>query len=124
MSGRLLIIDDDESLVRAYTEHFADLGYQVDSAHELEEAQTLLAYFSYAVVITDLRLSKLGFDGLDIVKHVRDLSLPTRIIVLTGYGWPELKAEARAQGVDAFVQKPVRLTQLARTVGSFTGVEA
>ncbi len=124
MSERILIIDDDEYLVRAYTEHFSDLGYQVDSARELEEAQTLLAYFSYAVVITDLRLSKLGFDGLDVVKHVRDLSLPTRIIVLTGYGWPELKAEARAQGVDAFVQKPVRLTQLARTVGAFTGVDA
>ncbi len=124
MSGRLLIIDDDECLVRAYTEHFSDLGHQVDSAHELEEAQTLLAYFPYVVVITDLRLSKLGFDGLDIVKHVRDRSLPTRIIVLTGYGWPELKAEARAQGVDAFVQKPVRLAQVARTVASFTGVEA
>jgi len=124
MSDRLLIIDDDECLVRAYTEHFSDLGYQVDGAHELEEAQTLLAYFPYAVVITDLRLSKLGFDGLDIVKHVRDRSLPTRIIVLTGYGWPELKAEARAQGVDAFVQKPVRLAQVARTVASFTGVEA
>jgi DNA-binding NtrC family response regulator len=124
MTERLLIIDDDDQLMKAYKEHFTDMGYQVDCANELEEAQTLLAHFQYSVIITDLRLSKLGFDGLSLVKHIRELSLPTRIVVLTGYGWPEIKAEARAHGVDAFVQKPTRLSTLAQTINSLTGVDA
>ncbi len=124
MSDKILIIDDDEQLARSCKEYLSQRGYQVDCAQEREEAETLLAYFPYSVVITDLRLSKLGFDGLDLVKHIRELSLQTRIIVLTGYGWPELKAEASAHRVDAFVRKPTRLAELAETIGILMGAEA
>ncbi len=124
MRERILIIDDDEHLMKAYKDYLSRRGYQVDCAQELEEAQTLLDHFPYAVVITDLRLSKLGFGGLDVVKHIRELPLQTRIIVLTGYGWPELEAEALAHRVDAFIRKPARLTDLAETVGLLTGAEA
>jgi DNA-binding NtrC family response regulator len=123
MAERILIIDDDDQLMTVYKEHFTEMGYQVDCARELEEAQTLLAFFPYSVILTDLRLSKLGFDGLALVKHVRELALPTRIVVLTGYGWPEIKAEARAHGVDAFIQKPTRLSTLAETIHSVTEVQ-
>jgi DNA-binding NtrC family response regulator len=121
MAEKILIIDDDEQISDAYREFLTSLGYQVDCAQEVEEAETLLAHFSYSVVITDLRLSKLEFGGLNLVKHIRELSLKTRIIVITGYGWPELKAEASVHQVDAFVNKPIRLSELAKTVGSFTG---
>lgn len=121
MKERLLIVDDDEQLVSAYQEYLSGLGYTVDSAGEIEEAQTLLAHFQYSVVITDLRLSRLSFGGLDLVKFVRDASLPTRVVVLTAYGWPELKAEATNQGVDIFHRKPMRLSDLARTISVLTG---
>jgi two-component system, OmpR family, response regulator len=124
MDDRILIVDDDEQLAKSYYEQFTQLGYQVDCARELEEAETLLAFFPYAVVITDLRLSKLGFGGLELVKHIRDQSLPSRIIVLTGYGWPEIKAEAMIHRVDAFLQKPLRLQDVADKVKILTGGEA
>ena len=88
MVDRILIIDDDEQLVDAYRDYLGDTGYEVDCAQELEEAQTLLSHFSYSIVITDLRLSRLAFGGLDVIKHVRESSAQTRIIVLTAYGWP------------------------------------
>jgi DNA-binding response OmpR family regulator len=121
MDERLLIVDDDEQLVAAYCDFLTALGYSVDCAKELEEAQTLLSHFSYSVVISDLRLSKLSFGGLDLVKFIRESSLPARVIVLTAYGWPELKAEAANQGVDAFLRKPMRLADLAKTVEILTG---
>ncbi|HLB91160.1 MAG TPA: response regulator [Terriglobales bacterium] len=113
---RVLIIDDDRQLVEAYRDYFSESQYEVDCAQELEEAQTLLAYFAYSVVITDLRLSKLAFGGLDLVKYIRENAFPTRIIVLTAYGWPELKAEATAAGADAFLRKPTKLKDLGKTV--------
>jgi len=120
----ILIIDDDEQIARSCEEYLSEQGYDVDCAREPEEAQALLAHFPYSVVITDLRLSKLGFDGLALVKHIREMSLGTRIIVLTGYNWPELRAEAAAHRVDAFVRKPMRLAELAETVELLTGAKA
>jgi DNA-binding response OmpR family regulator len=117
MANKVLIIDDDEQLVDAYRDYLSDAGYEVDCAQELEEAQTLLAYFPYSVVITDLRLSKLEFGGIELIKHIREHSLPTRIIVLTAYGWPELKAEASGSGADVFLRKPTRLKELETAVG-------
>jgi len=124
MNERILIVDDDEQLVDAYRDYLSDLGFSVDCAAEIEEAQSLLAYFPYAVVITDLRLSKLSFGGLDLVKFIRERSLPTRVVVLTAYGWPELKTEAANQGVDMFLRKPMRLSDLAKNVEILTGAIA
>src|SRR5215475_6014431 len=124
MADKLLIIDDDEQLVNVYRDFLSEGGYEVDCAQELEEAETLLAHFSYSVVITDLRLSKLAFGGLDLIKYIRERSLPTRIVVLTGYGWPELKSEATASGADVFLRKPTRLKELGTAVGLLTGAQA
>jgi DNA-binding NtrC family response regulator len=121
MKDKILIVDDDDQLVTAYREYLSALGYGVDTAGEIEEAQTLLTHFHYAVVITDLRLSRLSFGGLELVKFIRDASLPTRVVVLTAYGWPELKAEATSQGVDVFLRKPMRLSDLAKTVAVLDG---
>jgi two-component system, OmpR family, response regulator len=123
MNERILIIDDDRDLAKAYAEYLCQCGYQVDCAHELEEAQSLLAHFAYSVVVTDLRLTKLGFGGLDLLKHIRQLGLDSRIIVFTGYGWPEVKEEVLAQKVDAFIQKPAQLARLADTIGELAGVK-
>lgn len=121
MKDRILIVDDDDQLVDAYQEYLSSLEYQVDAAVEIEEAQTLLAHFPYSIVITDLRLSRLNFGGLELVKFIHDTSLRTRVVVLTAYGWPELKAEAANQGVDAFLRKPMRLSDLAKTIEILSG---
>jgi DNA-binding response OmpR family regulator len=124
MRERILIIDDDEQLLNAYREYLSRRGYQVDCTQELEEAQTLIAHFPYSVVVTDLRLNKLGFGGLDLVKHIREQSLPIRIVVLTAYGWPELRAEASVQGADVFLRKPTRLAELGETICQLAGGKA
>jgi DNA-binding NtrC family response regulator len=114
-------VDDDSQLASAYGEYLSGLGYEVDSAGEIEEAETLLSHLHYSVVITDLRLSRLNFGGLDLVKFIRETQMPIRVVVLTAYGWPELKAEASNQGVDAFLRKPMRLADLAKTVEMLSG---
>jgi DNA-binding response OmpR family regulator len=123
MADKVLIIEDDEQLLNAYREYLSERGYEVDCAQEIEEAQTLLAFFPYSVIITDLRLSKLTFGGLDVIKHVREQSLPVRVIVLSAYGWPELKSEASKSGADAFLQKPARLRDLGAAVDMLIGAK-
>jgi DNA-binding NtrC family response regulator len=115
--GRLLVVDDEAAIRFALAEYFRDNGWTVDAVAEKEEAQALLARTAYSVVIADLRLSGIhGSEGLDIVQSSRDLRPETRIVLLTGHATPEVEAEARRRGADAFLQKPLPLAQLEAIV--------
>ncbi|HTU41685.1 MAG TPA: response regulator [Candidatus Aquilonibacter sp.] len=124
MAKKILLIDDDEQLRNACRDYLAECGYEVDCAQELEEAQSLMTFVPYSVVVTDLRLSKLAFGGLEVIRHIRERALPARVVVLTAYGWPELKTEASASGVDAFLRKPAKLRELGAAVNALTGAAA
>jgi len=115
--GRLLIVDDEAAIRFALVEYFRGSGWTVDAASEKEEAEALLACTAYAVVIADLRLTGIhGVEGLDIVQWSRHLRPETRVVLLTGNATPEIEAEARRLGADAFLQKPLPLPQLEAIV--------
>ncbi len=121
MSPRLLVVDDEEPILFAIREYFEPLGYQVDCARELEEAEALLTHVRYALLIADLRLSGIhSNEGLELIRFARERSPWTRTIVLTGYGSTEMEAEALERGVDAFLHKPRPLSELAEIVAVLT----
>ena len=116
---RLLVVEDESFIRFALEDYFTMRGYAVDAASEWEEAEALLAVRSYAIVITDLRLTGFGgTEGLEIIGCVRQRYPGTRIILLTGFGSIEVEAEARRLGVDAFLHKPMSLPDLARVADS------
>lgn len=111
---RILIVDDEELIVLAMRRYFQGLGYEVDSAHELEEAQALLATRTYDLVIADLRLTGIGgVEGLQIVADVHQRSANTRIILLSAFGTPEIERESYNRGADAFLHKPKAMMEIA-----------
>lgn len=121
MSLRILVVDDEEPILFAVSEYFEPLGYQVDCARELEEAEDLLSHVHYALLIADLRLTGIhSNEGLELIRFARERSPWTRIIVLTGYGSTDMEAEALGRGVDAFLHKPRPLAELAEIVAVLT----
>ncbi len=117
---RILIVDDEDLIVLAMRKYFEGLGYAVDAAYELEEAQALLANYSYDLVIADLRLTGIGgVEGLEIVADVHQKCAKTRIILLSAFGTPEIERESYSRGADAFLHKPkamMEIAQVARTL--------
>lgn len=114
---RLLIVDDEEAICFSMSEYFSLHGYKVDTARDMEEAETLLGSSEYKVVIQDLRLSLTNnSDGLEMIRTIREHNPQTRIIVLTAYGSAEVEDEARRCGADAFLRKPKPLSQVAQVV--------
>jgi DNA-binding NtrC family response regulator len=106
------------------TDYLETYEWIVDSASDFDSARRRLDVNHYAVVIADLRLSpKEAIAGLDVLAHVRTTSPETKTILLTAYGSPHVEEEARRLGVDAFLQKPKPLAELARTVFRVLGVE-
>jgi two-component system response regulator PilR (NtrC family) len=116
---RVLIVDDESAILHATRAYLTVLGYSVDCAREREEAEALLATTPYAVLITDMRLTGMhGREGLELLSFAREHSSATRAIVVTAYGSPELAEASRALGADAYLEKPVALSDVARTVAA------
>jgi len=110
---RLLVVDDEDSVRRAYQTHFAGAGFEVHTAASLQEAAERLAANTFDAVIADVCLTPgVGSEGLAIAAYLRHLRHDPPVVVLTAYGSPE-RAEAAARlGVDAFLHKPVSFVWL------------
>lgn len=114
---RILLVDDQPSILFAMSEYLAARDYVVDCAHDREEAVALLQRHAYGVVIADLRLTPaLDDDGLDVLSAVRKRSPVTRTILLTAYGSPAVERDAHLRGADVVLQKPQPLSEIARLV--------
>jgi len=113
-TDRILIVDDEELIVMAMRKYFQGLGYEVDAAYELEEAQALLANYKYDLVIADLRLTGIGgVEGLQIVADVHQRCPNTRVMLLSAFGTPEIERESFNRGADVFLQKPKAMMEIA-----------
>ncbi len=114
---RILVADDEEGVVLALAEYFGCCGWEVDPARTAIEAERLLETRRYSAVITDLRFSgPAGEEGLAVVRAARARQPEAPVVLMTGWGSPEVEREARHLGVAAFVPKPVPLWELARLV--------
>jgi DNA-binding NtrC family response regulator len=122
---RLLLVDDEESILFAMREYFATFGYQIDCACELEEAEALVVKHRYDLVVADLRLTGIyGAEGLELVGLIRERSPRTHVILLTAYGSPEIEMEAKRLGVASFLHKPKPLPDVAQIVFGLLGRES
>ena len=114
---RILVIDDEETILFAIRDYFNFYGYDVDCARNRAEADKLLHHLPYSVIITDLCLT--GFDEREGLGMIRDITQKfpfARIVVLTAYASPKAEKEARRLDVKAFLSKPQPLQQLVRIV--------
>lgn len=110
---RILIVDDEHPVLEAVSEYLAAYGFAVDAAQELEEAEALLATTPYGVMIADVRLSGThGREGLELIRFARHYAPDIRVIVMTAHAAGDLELEARRRGADAFVEKPLPLSDL------------
>ena len=125
MAKRILMVDDQDSILHAVDRFFTRAGFEVDCAHELEEAEALVTHIAYDLVIADLSLSEKGStEGLEIVRYVRRCCPHTRVIILTAYGSPAMESEALRRGCDRFLLKNKSLSELVKIAAELTGSAA
>ena len=113
MAYRVLIVDDEDTILRALRSYFTGRGFAVECAQEREEAEALLATGAYDLLFADVRLTGISsVEGLELVGFARHRYPDIRVVLLTGFGSPEVEATARRLGADAYLTKPVRLAEL------------
>ena len=79
-------------------------GYEVDEAADGGEGRELGATGAYDVVITDLRMGE--YDGIEVLRAIKEAQPMTEVIVMTAYGTIESAVEAMRLGAFDYIQKP------------------
>jgi DNA-binding NtrC family response regulator len=114
---RILIVDDEESILLAVRQYLKACGYDVDCVRNSMDAKALLRTAHCALVIADLSLTgSHGTEGLDVILYVRQRCPGTRVILMTAYASPEIEQEAQGRGVDVILNKPLPLSDLGQAV--------
>ena len=116
---RVLLVEDEQSILFALQRYFVHLGWSVDSADNLYDAFERLGKNAYEVIVTDL-LGK--NEGLELISCARERSARTRIVLFTSHDPAEIGAEARRLGADAVLRKPLALSEVAQVVYSLLAI--
>jgi two-component system, NtrC family, response regulator AtoC len=103
---RVLVVDDEENLRVVLRTLLRRHGYEVESAASGEEALGLVDSFGPDVVLTDVRMPKMG--GLDLLATLKAKHNDATVIVMSAYGNMDLAIEAMKAGAYDYVQKPFK----------------
>jgi DNA-binding response OmpR family regulator len=105
---RVLVVDDDKSVLRSTALILEKNGFKVDTAETGKEALEKFSAHCYDVILMDLKLPDM--DGIEVLSKANS---PDSVkIMLTGYHSIVSAIEATEQGVDAYLRKPVRPEEL------------
>ncbi len=115
--GYLLIVEDDPDILKLLKTTLTFDGYRVGTAHNGYEGLQAIQQERPAIVIADIMMPKL--DGFGLVNRMR-LNPETRdipvIFITATYVAPEDRQFAQNIGATSFIQKPLDLEQLLRTI--------
>jgi two-component system response regulator PilR (NtrC family) len=107
---KILIVDDEQSMRDVLSIMLKRAGYGVTVAADGEEAIAQLGKDIFDLVITDLKMPKVG--GLDVLKAVKDSSPDTVVLVITAFASTETAVEAMKRGAYDYLTKPFQVDEV------------
>ncbi|MBI4429225.1 MAG: sigma-54-dependent Fis family transcriptional regulator [Ignavibacteriales bacterium] len=111
----VLIVDDEESITYLLKTEFEELNaYEVDTALNGAEAINLIQSRLYDIVLLDVKMPRVS--GMEVLKHVKEHSPSTQVIMLTNVVDVKIAIETIKLGAYDFVSKPYDVDQLFATV--------
>ena len=104
MSARILVVDDEEIVIRSCVRILASHGYEVDSAAEGREALRKVEEGGYDLVILDIMMPKM--DGLEVLQRIKEAHPDIDVIMVTGLSQIETAVRAMKLGAFDYLSKP------------------
>ena len=118
MTRRILIVDDEELMVKTLGDIVRLHGWEADAAYSGESAVEAVSSRDYAVVLMDVRMT--GINGVEAFKLMKQVRPGIRVILMTAYTATEILAEAEREGALRILSKPVALAGLIDTLKEAT----
>jgi len=110
MKKKILIIEDEEDLVKGLKLNLTDEGYEVDWAFTGTEGLDKAIQNTHDLIILDIMLP--GMDGLEVCRELRKKNVVTPVIMLTAKGEEIDKVIGLEIGADDYMTKPFSIREL------------
>lgn len=107
MALQILVVDDDETVLKVLSWLLLELGHEVKTAPGPDEARALVRRERFNVAFIDNRLGQV--DGIELIKELAELDPELYFILMSGA--PDIVAAeiALGKGVCGFLRKPFRV---------------
>ncbi len=100
----ILLIDDDQSLLRVTEFQLKEAGHSVHTASDGNKGWELFSSETVDVVLTDINMP--GMDGLELIRRIRKQNTDIPIIIMTAYGSLDNAIQSTQSGADDYLTKP------------------
>jgi DNA-binding NtrC family response regulator len=108
--ARILVVDDDRSLVESIKEYISNFNYSLDVAQSGQEALARVSTGNYDLVMLDVNLP--DFSGMDVLKSLKETNSSLPVLVMTGFISTDAAIEAMKLGAHEFITKPFNLDRV------------
>ena len=119
MGARILVVDDEEIVIKSYLRILGGGDYQVEAAHGGREALRKVEENPYDVIILDIMMPDMG--GLEVLRRVKETHPNLDVIMVTGLAVNDTVVEAKKLGACDYISKPFEPDELKlivqRTLG-------
>lgn len=113
MTRRVLVLDDDPTILALLGRYFRGLGWDVEVTADASQGQDLVESGDFDAVICDLHLGPgRRAEGLDFIGRVRECQPDTALLLFTAAFSEGVRAAALKAGADDVIPKPTPLTDL------------
>jgi DNA-binding NtrC family response regulator len=120
-SARILVVDDEEDIRALLAEILNDEGYSVTIAANAEQARAARRAAEFDLVLLDIWMPDI--DGITLLKEWQETGVTGPVVMMSGHGTVDTAVEATRLGAVDFIEKPVSLSKLLRTVGKALSVK-
>lgn len=111
---KVLIVDDQNGIRVLLVEVFSNEGYDTFQASNGKLALEIVRKESPDLVLLDMKIP--GMDGLDILKHIKQIDTSIKVIMMTAYGELDMIKEATDLGALTHFTKPFDIDDLRKAV--------
>jgi DNA-binding NtrC family response regulator len=114
MSARILVVDDEEIVIRSCLRILDGSGYQIETAHDGREALQRVDQNPYDILILDIMMPNVG--GLEVLRRVKESHPDIDVIMITGLSQIDTAVQAMKLGAFDYISKPFEPDELKLVV--------
>lgn len=113
-SGRVLVVDDDDIMLRVCSAVLSSVGLSADLVSSPTDALERIRTFRYDAIVSDIRMP--GVDGITILRAARAQDATVPFVLMTGAPSVETAVSALEHGALKYLQKPFSVDEFASVV--------